>query len=148
MATKKTKEELIKDLFNSVQEQKLAIEKAETSCWKTSGNFGYSANSAHDRTEIRIITNPSKIVDMLAFLIDRKEKSEKAAERLKVEYDFKWLGFTLEEWEEDFKTRVNQINIQKRRLELAESEAKLKSISPELRDSLELDYIEKLVNKK
>ena len=148
MATKKTTDQIVKELFDTVQEKKLAIEKAERPCWQTNGNFGYSANSAHDRTDIKLVTDVRKIVDMLAFLIDRKEKSEKAATELGVEYNFKWLGFTIDEWKNDFVTRVNQISIMEKRKELAEIEARLNLVlSPELRAEMEVEAISKLLNK-
>lgn len=146
--TTATTDEKVKELFNLVQEKKLAIEKAERPCWQTSGTFGYSANSAHDRTNIQTLTDTRKLVDMLAFLIERKEKTEKAAEELGVKYSFTWLGFTVDEWKSDFQTRVNQISIQEKRKELAEIEARLNAIiSPELRAQMELDALSELLNK-
>lgn len=139
----------VKDLFDLVQNKKLAIEKAERPCWKTSGNFGYSANSAHDRTQIATITDVRKIVEMYAFLTERKDRSESAAKDLGVDYKFTWLGFTVEEWKEDFQTRVNQISIQEKRKELAEIEARLNAIiSPELKAQMELEAISKLLDSK
>jgi len=105
----KTTDEKVKELFDLVQSKKLAIEKAERPCWKTSGNFGYSANSAHDRTSIPTITDVRKIVEMYAFLMERKDKSESAAKELGVNYKFTWLGFTVDEWKDDFQTRVNEL---------------------------------------
>lgn len=146
MAT--TTDEKVKQLFNAVQEKKLAIEKAEKPCWETSGNFGYSANSAHDRVEVKTITDVRKLVDMYAFLIDRKEKSEKAATELGVDYKFTWLGFTIDDWKSDFQTRVNQISIQEKRKELAEIESRLNAIiSPELKAQMELEAIGALLEK-
>ena len=142
MATKKTTDQKIKELFDTVQEKKLAIEKAERPCWLTGGNFGYSANSAHDRTDVKTVTDVRKIVDMLAFLIDRKEKSEKAATELGVEYNFKWLGFTLDEWKNDFQTRVNQISILELRKKLSEMESRLNLVlTPALKAEMEVDSI-------
>jgi hypothetical protein len=139
----------VKELFDLVQSKKLAIEKAERPCWKTSGNFGYSANSAHDRTQVATITDVRKIVEMYAFLMERKDKSESAAKELGVDYKFTWLGFTVEEWKEDFQTRVNQISIQEKRKELAEIEARLNAIiSPELKAQMELEAISKLLEVK
>jgi len=147
MATKST-DEKVKQLFDLVQEKKLAIEKAEKPCWNTSCSFGYSANSAHDRTDVRTITDVRKIVDMFAFLIDRKEKSEKASQELGVEYKFSWFGFTIDEWKADFQTRVDQISIQEKRKELAEIEARLNAIiSPELKAQMELEAISNLLDK-
>jgi hypothetical protein len=148
MKTVKTTDERVKELFDSVQEKKLAIEKAERPCWKTSGTFGFSANSAHDRAQIATMTDIRKIIEMYAFLIERKEKSELAAKELGVTYNFTWLGHSVEEWKEDFQTRVNQISIQEKRKELAEIESRLNSIiSPELKAQMELEAISKLLDK-
>jgi hypothetical protein len=147
MATKQTTDEKVKTLFESVQEKKLAIEKAERPCWLTAGNFGYSANSAHDRINIQTLTDVRKIVEMFAFIIDRKEKSESAAKELGVNYTFTWLGFSVDEWKNDFQTRVNQISIQEKRRELAEIESRLNAIiSPELKAQMELEAISKLLD--
>jgi hypothetical protein len=147
MATKTT-DTKVKELFDLVQSKKLAIEKAERPCWKTSGNFGYSTNSAHDRTQIATITDVRKMVEMYAFLMERKDKSEAAANELGVDYKFTWLGFTVDEWKDDFQTRVNQISIQEKRKELAEIEARLNAlISPELKAQMELEVITKLLER-
>jgi len=141
-----TTDDLVKKLFSIVQEKKVAIEKAERPCWLTSGNFGYSAYSINDRTDIKTISDSRKIVEMLAFLIDRKEKSEIAASELGVDYNFKWLGFTIDEWKNDFQTRINQILIQEKRKELSEIESRLNAlISPELKAKMELEEISKLL---
>ena len=148
MENKKTTDELVKELFDSVQEKKLAIEKAERPCWKTSGVFGFSSNSAHDRVTIATVTDVRKIVEMYAFLVDRKEKSEKAADDLGVKYSFTWLGFDIDEWKSDFLTRVNMITIQEKRKELAEIEARLNAIiSPELKAKMELEVLTALLGK-
>ena len=148
MSTKKTTDELVKELFDSVQEKKLAIEKAERPCWETSGNFGYSANSGHDRVNIQTVTDVRKLVEMYAFLIDREEKSENAAKNLGVDYKFTWLGFSVDEWKNDFQTRVNQISIQEKRKELSEIESRLNAIiSPELKAQMELEAISKLLER-
>lgn len=148
MSTKKTTDELVKELFDSVQEKKLVIEKAERPCWETSGNFGYSANSGHDRVNIQTVTDVRKLVEMYAFLIDREEKSENAAKDLGVDYKFTWLGFSVDEWKNDFQTRVNQISIQEKRKELSEIESRLNAIiSPELKAQMELEAISKLLER-
>ena len=149
MATKvKTTDEKVKELFDLVQSKKLAIEKAERPCWKTSGNFGYSANSAHDRTSIPTVTDVRKLVEMYAFLMERRDKSESASKELGVEYNFTWLGFSVDEWKEDFQTRVNQISVQEKRKELAELESRLNAIiSPELKAQMELEAIAELLDK-
>jgi len=145
---KLTTDEKVKELFLSVQAKKLAIEQAERPCWKTGGDFSFTPNSAHDRTNVQLVTDPRKIVDMYSFLIDRQEKSEKAAQELGVTYKFSWLGFSTEEWKSDFVTRVNQLSIQEKRKELATIESRLNAIiSPELKAQMELESISELLSK-
>lgn len=136
----KTTDEKIKELFDLVQKKKLEIEKAERPIWETSRNFGFSPNSAHDRISIPTITDTRKIVEMYAFLLERKDKVEKSAEELNVKYDFTWLGFTVEEWKSDFSTRINQITIQEKRKNLLEHEVRLSAIlSPEMIKEMEIN---------
>jgi hypothetical protein len=67
---------------------------------------------------------------------------------LGVEYNFTWLGFSVDEWKEDFQTRVNQISVQEKRKELAELESRLNAIiSPELKAQMELEAIAELLDK-
>jgi hypothetical protein len=81
--------------------------------------------------------------------MERRDKSESAAKELGVDYNFTWLGFTVEEWKDDFQTRVNQISVQEKRKELAELESRLNAIiSPELKAQMELEAIEKLLSSK
>lgn len=144
----KTVDEKVKELFKVVQGKKLEIEKSQNPCWNTSCNFGFSANSAHDRVDIRTVTDTRKLVEILSFLFDRQEKSEKSAESLGVKYNFSWLGFTVDEWKDDLKKRVNQIQIQEKRKELSELEARLNAIiSPELKAQMELEAIQEALSK-
>lgn len=147
MATKT--DEKIRELFDLVQSKKLEIEKAEKPCWSTSCKFGYSANSAHDRIDICTVLDLRKLVDMYAFLLDREEKSNKSAQELGVDYKFTWFGFSIDEWKSDLQTRVNQIQIQEKRKELSEIEARLNAIiSPEMKAEMELESISRLLDKK
>jgi len=144
---KETTDSKVKKLFDLVQSKKLAIEKAEKPCWETSRNFGFSTNSAHDRVDVGVITDSRKLVEMYAFLIDRQEKSEKAAKELGVDFKFTWLGFGITEWKSDFQTRIDQISIQSKKKELSIIEARLNVIiSPELKAQMELDEISKVLN--
>lgn len=149
MTTNITKDERIKILFETVKEKRTEIDKATNGSWKTSCEFRYSPNSLHDKTDIRLVAHTSKIVEMYAFLIQRKKGVEDAAKQLGIpNFNFKWLGFTIEEWFEDFSIRVNQLTIETKKRELNEIELKLnRLISPELRAEMELNDIENFFNK-
>ena len=146
MAKTKTQDEIVQDLFDKVQAKKLAIAKAEKPNWNTSGSFGYSPNSAHDRTNIQTLTDTRKLVEMYAFLTEREDRFETAASELGVKADFSWMGFTAAEWKSDMVTRVNQIQLQEKRKELNVLEARLSGlISPELKQKMELEAIQALL---
>jgi len=140
----KTHDELVQELFNKFQQKKESIEKAKKPVWETGGVFSYSPNSAHDRTDIKTVTDQRKLVEMFGFILDRKEKTEAAASQLGVKYSFNWLGFSEEEWKKDFQTRIDQLQLQEKIKELEEIEVRLNSvISPELRRQMELEALSK-----
>lgn len=131
-------------LFKDVQERQVAIQKAEKSCWETSTSFSYNPNSAHDRTDIRTVTDTRKLIEMYSFLKAREAGVVEAAEELGIkDYKFTWMGYHLSEWLNDFRTRINQIQIKEKKAELIKLETKLNQImSPELKAKLELEAIE------
>lgn len=146
MAKTKTQDELVQELFDKVQTKKLAIQKAEKPNWNTSCSFGFSPNSAHDRTNIQTVTDVRKLVEMHAFITEREERFETSAEELGVSEKFSWMGFTADEWKSDMATRVDMIQLQAKRKELNDLEARLSTlISPELKAKMELAAISNLL---
>ena len=132
---------MVKELFQIVQTKKNAIEKASKPYWNAT-NFGYSANSAHDRIDIKMVNDVRKLVEMYAFLLERQNSYAEAATELGVENKFTWLGFTVDEWKSDFKTRATMLNIQNEKKTLQELEIKLSGlVSPELKARMELEAI-------
>ncbi len=64
---------------------------------------------------------------------------DETCKMLNVESTFKFTGFTLEQWSNDFKNVVVTLNINKMKADLAEDEARLdKLVSKEKREELEL----------
>lgn len=54
------------------------------------------------------------------------------------------LGYSIEDWRDDFKTRITKINLKNEKEKLEKLEAKLeKLVSKEMREALELAAIEK-----
>lgn len=143
--TTKTRDELVKELYDNVQARKSEITAAERPVWETEGTFGFTANSAHDRVNIKTITHPGKLVEILSFLYERQSSIEKASLALGIKHNFKWLGYTVEEWEKDLKTRTNQITIQEKRKNLTELENRLIAFAPELKERIELESLIKEV---
>lgn len=144
---KSTRDELVLQLLKDVAEQKAAIEKAGNPTWETNLMFRFNADQASNTININTVTDTRKLVEILGFLIDRESNFEKAKSILGVEGKFTWLGFSLAEWQSDLVTRANIINIQAKRKQLAELDAKLNSlVSKETREELELQALAALVN--
>lgn len=145
-ATKKTGDELVQELFDKVQSKKAALAQADKPCWNTSGSFGYSPSNPSGDINIKTITDKRKIVDMLAFLMDRARAHQEAGAALGITAAFSWQGFTLNEWKADFQTRVDQLTYTEKKKELDVLQARLDAIlSPEMRRSLELTSISKML---
>ncbi len=145
MATSRDKQ--VQELFKIVQEKKSAIVKAEKPNWQTNCSFGYDKNSS-SRLNIQVLSDVDELVEILAFLLRRKEYHEKASTLLLTNSDFKYLGFTFEQWKSDIQTRIDKIQISKKKQELEQLESRLNSlISPELKAEMELAEITKMLEK-
>ena len=131
----------VQKLFKVVQAKKEEIQKAEKPNWLTNCSFGYDDEK---RYNIQVVSKVSELVSMLAFLLNRSKTFDEAAAILGANTDFSWMGFSLEEWMSDLKTRITKIQISQKKKELEVLEARLsKLISPELRAQLELEEITK-----
>jgi len=135
------------DLVNLAKKKKAEISKAEKPDWKTNCSFGYVAESSQ-RMNIQTIADVDALVAILGFLLVQQSGYVEAAEALGVNSEFKWLGFPVFDWQTDIQTRINKIQINKKKIELDVLEQRLnKLISPELRTKLELEEITGLLEK-
>jgi hypothetical protein len=135
----------VQALIDLVKVKKEEIKKAEKPNWVTNCSFRYTEDRA-DGFNIQTITDTDKLVHALAFLKARAASYDEAAAELGVKSSFTWLGFTLEDWTSDFKTRVDKVNITKKKKELELLEERLdKLISPELKAQMELEEISKML---
>lgn len=136
----------VQDLFKIVQTKKAEIAKAEKPNWLTNCSFGYNKDSS-SRSNIQVVADVEELVHILGFLIEKERAFEAAATALGANVEFKWMGFTLAEWQADIQTRINKIQITKKKKELEALETRLdKLISPELKAQMELDEITKMLN--
>lgn len=132
-------------LIQEVAKRKEEIKKAEKPNWITNCSFRYDEGRA-EGFNIQTITDTDKFVHALAFLKTRAGAYDEAAAELGLKGEFKWLGYTLEDWTTDFKTRVDKVNITKKKKELELLESRLdKLISPELKAQMELEEITKML---
>ena len=134
------------DLIKEVNRQKAEISKAEKPNWITTCTFSYNEGAAGSAsaTNLHVETNIRNIICIASFLMDKERSYLEAAKRLGVEAPvFTWQGFSVNDWVEDIKMRINKIQISSKRKKLETLEARLNSvISPELKAEMELDAIE------
>lgn len=140
-----THDEKVQLLFDKLQAKKAEVENAMKPQYVTGGQFRYS-ESMSAPIDIVTVRDERKLVEILTFLKERSEKYASASEELGVEANFTWLGFTVEEWTIDLKTRVSILQLAKRKAELKELEERVNAIvSPELRRKMEVEALEKLL---
>lgn len=133
----------VKALFAKLQAKKAEVAGAERPVYITGGQFRYSTNSPSGTIDITVERNILKLKEIWMFLNERASHNAPANEFFGINEPFTWQNFTVEEWENDLKTRANFIQLKERKAELAELEARInKVVSPELRRQMEMDAIE------
>jgi len=138
-----TNDEKIKALLKTVEEKRKALGTKPRARWVTNGLF----KGSNDTFNLNIVKSTDRLVHALASLVVHKEATEVAARMLGVDApDVKQDGYTILEWSEDFKLRMNILNYDKRKKELTSLEAKLKKlISEGTRTEMELADIAELL---
>lgn len=140
-------DQLVQELTKIVNEKKLAIAKAEKPNWKTNCSFRYSKDTSAS-INLQVCGQVEELVYILGFLIEKRNAFDSAQKIVGTNLEFKWFGFTLDEWSEDIKTRIDKIEITMKKKELELLEERLsKLISPELRAKMELEEIQKMLSK-
>ena len=135
----------VQELFKIVQQRKQEIAKAEKPNWITNCSFGYDKDSSQ-RYNIQTMSNVDDLISILAFLMDKESSFNQAAKELDVDNKFTWMNYSVEDWKSDIHTRINKIQISKKKNELETLEGRLdKLISPELKAEMELAEISKLL---
>lgn len=141
MAAKTDKKTL--GLIAEIKKQKEEIGKADRPSWRTNCAFAYVEGSSATQN-IQVLSSVRDLICIVACLLDKRASYDHAAKLLGVENPptFTWCGFTVEDWVEDLKLRINKIQIASKRKKLETLEARLNAvISPELRAELELEAI-------
>lgn len=128
---KQSVDQQVMTLWNKVQAAKKAVAKAEKPNWMTSGTFRFSPDSMQGAFDLKTCTDTGKLLDSMAFLINREGSHTEAAEILGVKGEFKYLGFTRDEWENDIVTRAGQLELASKKALIAKGEAKLEQLLPE-----------------
>lgn len=136
-------DKIVQSLFDKIQEKKLEITKAEKPSWKTNCAF---KNSQEGLINVQTISDPAMLVKILAHLISERNSYSAALVSLNLTGEFSWQGYTFEEWFSDIKTRLAKIHINKKKSDLKDWEERLdKLVSPERKQALELEALQKLI---
>jgi hypothetical protein len=147
MATKQSEQdEQVQKLFKIVQSKREEIAKAEKPNWETNGSFAYDKNSS-SRINIHVVADIDELISILGYVLEKDKHFQSAQDILGTNATFKWIGYTLKEWQYDIQTRISKIQIKKKKDELQELESRLdRLISPELKRQMELEEITKLLS--
>lgn len=141
MATEKDKQ--IEELQAIVLQQKEEIAKTEKLSWITNCSFSYDKNSAN-RLNLQVINDIEELISILSFLISKEKDHKAATDILELEHPFKWMGYSLKDWQTDIKSRVHKIKISDKKKKLEVLQTKLNNlVSEERREEIELDNIKK-----
>lgn len=132
----------IKALLETISAKKDALGPKPRISYKTNGVFKYENN---DFFNINTIVDPQKLVDALSYLLIKQNFNDVAANLLSVPHKvLQWNGYSMDEWCEDFKTRLSVVSWEaKKELEAAELKLK-KLVSEDTRTAMEIDEIASL----
>lgn len=145
MITKNT-DQIVIDLLNKVKEKRQILEKKQKAKWVTSCTIGYNPSSVADRINIQTVTDINILVDICAFLQSKEQAFNRARETLQVDVEFSYMGYSVQDWITDLKTRIDFISINAEKKELAALEARIdKLVTNDQRREIELEEILKLV---
>lgn len=123
------------------QEEVKTVETASKKSWNTNCAFPY--RSRNEVLNIQTATL-AKLRVGLVELFSVKNLLAEADKFLGLEVENKYEGYTWEQWQEDFKTRLAVLQLREKKDELAKLEVRLNAIvSPEQRRQMELDEITK-----
>lgn len=131
---------LISKLKSQIKKKKAELKSVNESNL-TNCMFGYDADSTNNRMNIVALMEP-ELVKILAFLIGKQQDFGKACEVLGIKQEFKWCGYSYEDWEADIIRRVRKINLLAERAQLEADERVLENLlSPEAKTAATLAEI-------
>lgn len=136
------------ELLNRIKSEKEEIEKAERPNWKTNASFAFFEGSQAPGlsviTNIKAVTDVRILIMIASHIKIQHDAYHDVAKIMGVTTPFTWCGFSMEDWFEDIKSRINKVNISSKKAKLEALEARANAIiSPELRREMELEAISK-----
>ena len=137
-------DEKIKLLLSKIDSEKKALGARPKVSWNTNCLFRFD-DSRH--FNLNTVKDTGYLVRALGFLLEKESSQQEAARRLGVEnYVFDWKGYSLQDWEHDFKLKCDTIAWNARQDKLAKLQKQLKElVSDEAKTEMALDEIEKML---
>lgn len=135
----------IKQLLDRVNLKKKKLGTKPKISWNTNCMFRYDDNNYFN---LNTVKDTKTLVSALAFLLETQTMRKEAAKRLCVECSdsFDWRGFSLRDWEQDFKLKVELIQWNVRQKDLAGLQKQLKGlVSEEAKTEMALEEIAKML---
>ena len=129
---------VVRELLAKVEEQKKNLGAKPRGTWVTNGIFKRDSQSCFN---INTVTDFAKLAEALGFLMVQHDYFNKACLLLKLPATtFRWDGYTVDEWRDDFEMRKDIVEYGERKKTLDATTAKLKGLmSEEARTESELE---------
>jgi hypothetical protein len=133
----------VKDLIALVTKKRRDIARDERPSYNTRMTFSYHEEEPGNNLINLHTVDAAKLQSIAGFLILRSQCHAAGGALLGIDSaEFKWQGFTVDEWMHDLGVRYRKVMIGKEKEKLATLEARLSAIiSPELRAQMEIDAI-------
>lgn len=144
MAKKATTDQKTLDLIKEVKNRKAEISRLEKPNWITNCSFSYIEGDLNRAANIHVEASVKNLIGYAAHLTEKERAYNQAVTALGIDDapKFTWDGFSVADWLEDIKTRINKIQIASKKKKLEVLESRLNAIiSPELKAELELEAI-------
>ncbi len=141
MVKNKVSDKQVLDLIEVIKKKKAEIAKADRPNYKTNMSFKYS--EGNQSINLNTIQDVNVLASIMGFIVEEAVKNITGRERLGLpEENFKWQGFTIDEWTEDLRARAAKVQINQEKAKLDVLEKRLDAIvSPELKAQMEFESI-------
>ena len=134
----------IKQLLTKIEADKKKLGTKPRLSWNTNCMFRYDDSN---RLNLNTVKDTGVLVDALAFLLGKQTARDEAAKRLGVKLQgFEWFGYSLKNWEDDFKLKAQTIEWNLQQKKLVALQKQLKELrSEEAKTDEALSDIEKML---
>ena len=145
MGVKMTHDKTVKFLMNEVKQKRKDLGTKKRFIPVTNAKFMFDNETYMN---LNVESNPYNYARALAFLLMRQNYYNNACKQLGLAPDkFLWGGYTVKEWQTDFKARVEILDWKSRKSKLDSIEKRLEALlSEEGKTAAALDDITSLLN--